>query len=153
MLKAPWSGRGQGKEVIAAGAGPQGLGYGPHAVYSLCQLLSKSPATASHSHTSDPRKNISLSLFRQRNRTRERGVGGAPWFYPSPIFSSGFGSRDPRGPPAHLDTPDWLFHGDLREAQSWARPPLPVLAGTGKREGCELGTRHPCVYSEFLGNR
>lgn len=57
----------------------------------------------------------------------------------------------PQGSPAHLDTPDWLLHGDLREAQSWARPHLPVSACTGKRERCELRTRHPCVYSKFLG--
>lgn len=61
----------------------------------------------------------------------------------------------PQGSPAHLDTPDWLLYRDLREAQSWARPsatPPPMLARVGKREGCELRTLHPLVYSEFLGD-
>lgn len=48
-----------------------------------------------------------------------------------PIFSSGFGSRDHTESPAHLDTRDWLSYGDLREAQSWARPPVSTPQETG----------------------
>lgn len=126
-----------------------------HAIYSLCQHLLKFPELrlmspsppASHPHALDPRENVSLSLFWQRARTRERGLGVPRGFFPSPLkfwapmFSSGFGSRDHTESPAYLDTSDWLLHGDLREAQSWARPRNPGVAHTGETGGVRCGVR------------
>lgn len=138
-----------------------------HAVYSLCQHLSKSPELRQmnpHPRRATPTlqipgKNVSRSLFWRRARTRERGLVGAPWLFPSPpssgppSFSSGFGSRDHTESPAHLDTRDWLSHGDLREAQSWARPRVSTHRENRRGTGHQLGAVHLGSYSKLLGDK
>lgn len=97
-------------------------------------------------HTSDPRENISLSLFWVRDSTLKRGFG-VPVTFPLPpkfwvphlLWVRFPGSQES---PAHLDTQDWLSYGDLREAQSWARPAVSTHRETG---GVRCASPGPCT--------
>lgn len=118
------------------------------------------PPPASHPHTSDPReKCISEPLLEESSHPR-KGFGGCPMAFPlpppssgPPSFSSGFGSRDHTESPAHLDTRDWLSHGDLREAQSWARPRVSTHRENRRGTGHQLGAVHLGSYSKLLGDK
>lgn len=134
-LEASGPGSGQGKEVIAAGAGAEGPRPWPrtesapsaNSLFSEPRAL-EPPVSLPHTY---PGESVSLRLIQRRARAWERGSGGCPpWLFPSPLnpcppppARSWLRFPGPDGVPAHLNAADWLPHAVTSwRAAAGARP-------------------------------
>ena len=178
-LEASGPGRGQGKEVIAAGAGARGPRPWPgkESAPSANSFFSEPQALGPDEPLNQPSPHLSrgkcLSEPHQRRAGAwERGSGGGcpPRLFPSPLNPWGphsAGSRvrfpGPDGVPAHLNAADWLPHAvTSRRPAAGAFPPPPRHAPTpapGAARGREIqnqemgGERCELSMPGYLGIR